>query len=101
MRFDPCPIDLPLRDVASESGGKALGDLPVWDLTDLYASSDAPELTRDLKWLEEACADFAKTYEGKLADLDAAGLLACVAAYEKIDMIAGRTPSLWAIASRM
>ncbi|MEO0358962.1 MAG: oligoendopeptidase F, partial [Pseudomonadota bacterium] len=69
------------------------GDLPEWDLTDLYAADDAPELTRDMAWLETACADFAAAYEGKLATLDAAGMLAAVHAYEQIDVIAGRIMS--------
>ncbi len=71
----------------------AFGDLPEWDLTDLYAADDAPELARDMAWLEKACADFAATYEGKLGTLDAAGMLAAVQAYEQIDIIAGRIMS--------
>jgi oligoendopeptidase F len=78
---------------ANLSGGKDLGNLPEWDLTDLYPATDSPELTRDMAWLEKECADFAKSYEGKLADLDAAGLLDAVLRYEKIDIIAGRIMS--------
>ncbi|MEJ6402519.1 M3 family oligoendopeptidase [Yoonia sp. 2307UL14-13] len=78
---------------ANANGSKDLGDLPEWDLSDLYKSTDAPELSRDLKWLEGECADFAKTYEGKLAELDAAGLLKAVQRYEQIDVIAGRIMS--------
>ncbi len=87
MRFPQPVFD------ANASGGKNLGDLPEWDLTDLYPSTDAPELKRDLDWLEQECADFAKTYEGKLAELDAAGLLKAVRRYEQIDVIAGRIMS--------
>ncbi|MEM7520153.1 MAG: M3 family oligoendopeptidase [Pseudomonadota bacterium] len=83
----------PLRDANAPSGDKNLGDLPEWDLTDLYAGEDAPELKRDLDWLEKACADFAADYEGKLADLDAPGLLDCVLRNEKINQIAGRIMS--------
>ncbi|MEL6594943.1 MAG: M3 family oligoendopeptidase [Pseudomonadota bacterium] len=78
---------------AAPSGGSDFGDLPEWDLTDLYASPDAKELKRDMDWLEKACADFAKDYEGKLAELSAAEMLDCVLRYEKIDMIAGRIMS--------
>ncbi|MEL6508908.1 MAG: M3 family oligoendopeptidase [Pseudomonadota bacterium] len=78
---------------AAQSGSAEFGDLPEWDLTDLYASPDAKELKRDMDWLEKACADFAKDYEGKLADLSAAEMLDCVLRYEKIDMIAGRIMS--------
>ncbi|WP_422072659.1 M3 family oligoendopeptidase [Tranquillimonas rosea] len=87
-------LDLP-RPVfdASAPGGKDLGQLPEWDLTDLYAAPDAPELKRDMDWLESACADFAADYEGKLATLDAADFLDCVKRYERIDVIAGRIMS--------
>ena len=66
----------------------ALGDLPVWDLTDLYASPDAPELARDLDWLDRRAAAFAADYEGKLATLDAPGLLDAVRRYERSDIVA-------------
>ena len=78
------------RDAARDGGGAPLGQLPEWDLSDLYAAPDAPELTRDLDWLERECAAFAAAYEGKLADLDTAGMLDCVTRYEKIDVVAGR-----------
>ena len=79
------------RDV--HEGGAELGDLPVWDLSDLYESSDAKELKRDMDWLESACAEFANDYEGNLAALDAAGLLECVLRYERISAISGRIMS--------
>ena len=78
---------------ANTSGGKDLGNLPEWDLSDLYPATDSAELTRDMAWLEKECADFATTYEGKLADLDAGGLLSAVQRYEEIDVIAGRIMS--------
>lgn len=57
------------------SGGKDLGNLPEWDLSDLYPATDSPELTRDMEWLQKECAAFAADYEGNLAALDAAALL--------------------------
>jgi len=69
------------------------GELPDWDLSALYSAPDAPEIAHDFAFLETACADFAKTYEGKLAELDAANMLDCVRRYEKIDMVAGRLMS--------
>ena len=78
---------------ANTSGGKDLGNLPEWDLSDLYTATDSPELVRDMAWLDKECADFAADYEGKLASLDATGLLAAVKRYEEIDVIAGRIMS--------
>ncbi|WP_158966605.1 M3 family oligoendopeptidase [Chachezhania sediminis] len=86
-------IRTPLFDANASAGGKNLGDLPEWDLTDLYSGEDAPELARDLDWLEKACADFAADYEGKLDTLDADGLLACIQRQEDIDRVAGRIMS--------
>ncbi|MDX2483673.1 MAG: M3 family oligoendopeptidase [Pseudodonghicola sp.] len=76
-----------------ETGAAPLGNLPDWDLSDLYTSENAPEMKRDLDWLEQACASFATDYEGKLAELDAKGLLDCVLRDEKISQVAGRIMS--------
>ncbi len=78
---------------ANATGGKDLGDLPEWDLTDLYPSEDSAELKRDMDWLEQECASFAADYEGKLATLSAAELLTAVQRNEKISEIAGRIMS--------
>ncbi len=86
-------LPIPVRDANAVGGSDNLGNLPEWDLTDLYASEEAAELARDLDWLEGECASFASDYEGKLADLDAAGLLTCVHRNEKINAIAGRIMS--------
>ena len=66
------------RDVATEAGAAPLGDLPEWDLSDLYTSPEADEFSRDLDWLDSECSAFAADYESKLASLDADALLACV-----------------------
>jgi len=90
----PMPRTQPPRDAdGPRSGGRDLGDLPVWDLTDLYAAPDAPELARDLDALAADCAAFAADYEGRLAGLDADALLTCVRRYEAIDITAGRLMS--------
>jgi oligoendopeptidase F len=85
------PLPRPVFDVDANSGG--FGNLPEWDLRDLYPAPDAPEFARDMAWLETACVDFAATYEGKLASLDAAGLLASVQAEEAISITSGRIMS--------
>ncbi|MEO1154467.1 MAG: M3 family oligoendopeptidase [Pseudomonadota bacterium] len=69
------------------------GDLPNWNLDDLYPGPDAPELKRDMDWLETACAEFAADYQGKLGDLDAAAMLTCVKRNERISSVAGRIMS--------
>ncbi|SIT77334.1 M3 family oligoendopeptidase [Pontibaca methylaminivorans] len=83
----------PFRDAQADTGAHPSGDLPEWNLDDLYSGEDAPELKRDLDWLEKACASFAADYEGRLAELDAAGLLDCILRNERIDAVAGRIMS--------
>ena len=83
----------PTYDANASAGGKDLGKLPDWDLTDLYASDDAPEVQRDLDWLREECAAFAADYEGKLDTLDAAGMLRCIQRDEKLTNVSGRLMS--------
>ncbi|MCZ4262406.1 M3 family oligoendopeptidase [Limimaricola sp. G21655-S1] len=83
----------PRFDAATETGGRPLGNLPEWDLTDLYPAPDSAEIKNDIDWLEKACAEFAGDYEGKLATLDAHGLLEAVQRYERIDIVAGRIMS--------
>jgi oligoendopeptidase F len=83
-----------VRDANTNSGAAgSFGSLPDWDLTDLYPAPDAPDVARDLAAVETACVDFAATYEGKLAELDSEGLLACVRAYEEIERVGGRLMS--------
>ena len=46
------PMPEPAFDVREPAAEAALGALPEWDLSDLYAAPDAPEIGRDLDWLE-------------------------------------------------
>ena len=82
----------PFHD-ANAASSSNFGDLPEWDLTDLYPAPDAPEFARDINWLKQTCMGFAETYQGILADLSADALLDCVQSYEKIDVTAGRIMS--------
>ena len=84
-------LPTPVFDANSSAGG--FGDLPEWDLRDLYTAPDAPEYERDMGWLETECAAFAADYEGKLAALDAAGMAECIRRYEAIETTAGRIMS--------
>lgn len=81
------------REKPDTSGGGDFGNLPVWDLSDLYPSEDGPEITTDLAWLDDECQAFASDFEGKLAGLTADELLVCIQRYETIQTIAGRVMS--------
>jgi len=73
-----------------------LGDLPEWNLRDLYPGLDSPEVKRDLELADSECAAFEQDFKGRLAALAAGegGALAkAVARYEAIDDRLGRLMS--------
>ncbi len=67
--------------------------LPRWDLSDLYASIEAPEIEADLAAATERATAFEAAHKGRLAALDAGGLAAAIAEYERIEEILGRLGS--------
>ena len=83
-------LPIPIFDAEHSKGSAELGQLPDWNLNDLYTSTDAKELVNDLNWLEKECDEFAKNYEGKLKFLSADEMLKCVVRNEKISSISGR-----------
>ena len=83
-------LPIPIFDAKHSKGSAELGQLPDWNLNDLYTSTDAKELVNDLNWLEKECNEFAKNYEGKLKFLSADEMLKCVVRNEKISSISGR-----------
>jgi len=90
--FNPSRSNFP-RDMRDSTSDGEFGDLPEWNLDDLYPSTDGTEITQDMDWLSKECPAFATDYEGKLADLDATGLLNCILRFEKIQNIMGRVMS--------
>src|SRR6185369_5235147 len=48
---------------------RKLGNLPEWDLTDLYPGIDSPEIKWDLENAENQCVEFERAYKGKLAEM--------------------------------
>jgi oligoendopeptidase F len=86
----------------SKSTAKAarpkLGALPEWNLADLYAAIDAPEIKRDLDKADGDSAAFEKDYKGRLAELAAApnagpALAEAVKRYEVFQDLLGRVVS--------
>src|ERR1017187_6096021 len=74
-----------------------LGNLPEWDLNDLYSGLDSPELKWDLENSGNQCVEFEAAYKGQLATLAAApsapGLVEAVKRYEAIGDVLGRIGS--------
>ena len=86
----------PVFDAAEKTAADAkLGDLPEWNLNDLYPGMDAPEIEADLKRAKEDASAFEDRFKGKLDDLasQGAGLFEAVKAYEALDDLMGRLGS--------
>ena len=73
--------------------GAAAKALQTWNLADLYAGPEAPEVERDLKDAGTKAAVFRQQYEGKLPSLGGADFLVAIMAYERIQEILGRLMS--------
>ncbi len=76
----------------------ALGELPEWNLADLYSGLDDPAIKRDLDRADVECVAFENSFKGKLGDLArapdaAAALVDAVRRYEAIDDLMGRLAS--------
>ena len=77
---------------------QSLGDLPEWDLSDLYESGQSARFEADLRRAQDMAKDFALAYEGKLAGITGAAeggarLAAAIKDYEALDEILGRLGS--------
>ena len=78
---------------AHDTAGGDFGDLPNWNLSDLYPTTDGKEISIDLENLEKNCGSFAADYQSQLDGLTSDGLLNCIERYEDIQNIAGRIMS--------
>ncbi len=87
------------RFAAASAAARAngLGDLPDWNLADLYPSMDGPELAGDIARALSDSAAFESRWKGRLADEAAApangGLGAAMAEYEALEELIGRIVS--------
>jgi len=83
------------RRAAKPRSASRLGALPEWNLADLYAGIDDPQVKRDLDRADTESLAFEEAYKGKLAALaDAgAGLAEAVRRFEALDDILGRLTS--------
>jgi len=82
---------------ASASAATSLGDMPGWNLADLYPASDSPELLRDLEQAASDAETFAARYQGQLAELAASegssGLYRVLTEFENLQDRMGRVGS--------
>jgi len=73
--------------------GQKLGEMPGWDLRDLYPDREGPELAAALDDVSARAKAFSAEHAGKLGDHDGAAMAAAVEAYEGIQETLGRIGS--------
>ena len=71
----------------------ALGQLPEWNLGDLYAGMDCEELAADIARADNRVSSFQKSWKNSLADLDSNAFQTAIAEYEDIQELLGRIMS--------
>src|SRR4051794_33128196 len=87
------PLAKKAAKTAANTAAKTLrlGQLPEWNLADLYPGIDSPELKRDLERADADSIAFEESYKGRLAALTADGkLVEAVKNYEALDDLIGR-----------
>lgn len=85
------------HSAAAEHGSAKLGELPEWNLSDLYSGMDAPELKRDIERADAQAKAFESRWKGTLAAEAERGAEGCLGealkAYEQIEELIGRIVS--------
>src|SRR3954447_24707677 len=87
-----------LKPAGKKASKRKTGNLPEWNLADLYSGICVPEITGDLTRLDVECVGFETDYKGKLAERTAKErggewLAEAIRRYEALDDLAGRLGS--------
>ncbi|HMN85978.1 MAG TPA: oligoendopeptidase F, partial [Bauldia sp.] len=95
---DDAPQDDPFAPPAKDDALASLGDLPEWNLDDLYAGMDSEALKRDLARAEADSVAFEERCKGQLAEIAAAAdggarLAAILKDFEALEELLGRIAS--------
>jgi oligoendopeptidase F len=88
-----------VRRSAKSAPAPRFGDLPEWNLADLYGGIDDPQVNRDLDRADVDSRAFAESYRGKLAQLveQPQALAEAVSRFEALDDLLGRLISFAAL----
>ena len=80
---------------ATAGAASELGDLPEWNLADLYSSPDAPEVETDLAAASKAASSIKEKFQGKFDEVakDGAKLAEAIKAYEALSDTLGKLGS--------
>ncbi|MBX3578941.1 MAG: M3 family oligoendopeptidase [Rhizobiaceae bacterium] len=94
----PSPLDPKARAAVTEAAAaRSLGDLPEWNLADLYPGMDSPELKADIARADADAVTFETRWKGRLADEaglgDKGSLGVAMREYEALEELIGRIAS--------
>jgi oligoendopeptidase F len=79
--------------MSASNDAAGLGQLPQWDLTDLYPGRESVSLKQAIGAAESEAGKFRARYEGKLATLSGRDLAQAIASYERTQETLGRLMS--------
>jgi len=83
-----------VENAVAQQGHNLLGELPVWDLSDLYTGNDSPQLQADLDAARREAKAFEADYKGQLASLAVSGgLIKAIKRLEALNELTGRIGS--------
>lgn len=81
-------------EAQAQRGHNQLGDMPVWNLDDLYTGNDSPKLKADLAAAKADAKSFEADYKGKLEALAKSGkLIDAIKRYEALSDLSGKLGS--------
>ncbi len=81
-------------EAGAQKGHNQLGELPTWNLADLYPANDSPELKTDLAAAQSEAKSFEADYKGKLDALArSGGLVQAIQRYEALSDLTGKLGS--------
>jgi len=94
-RFSVAPHRAAETSTASANAPVDLGQMPEWNLSDLYPAPDSPDVERDFAAAAAEAKRIRQTYQGRLVAMgrDGAALAEAVQAYEKLGDLMGRLGS--------
>ena len=79
--------------MADQQQQDELGELPEWDLSDLYIGPDDPAISADLDEAGAKARAFETAFKGKLGEAGAQGFADAIAQYEAMQDVLGRVGS--------
>lgn len=88
-------MDIPMAKTvqSTDAYNNKIGNLPLWNLSDLYPGMKSEQLKKDQKIAAANATKFRMEYKTKIATMSGKKLASCIIEFEKIDETIGRIMS--------